>query len=127
MNVSEEMKQNAINMANVIYQSIFWSVKAPVVLSWGVSQKSATHFNNMPALKMVVNGHIHKGEVIICYDEGRDVFEVYLLDKQGNILKKINEVFADELGKVIDENIEKPLTMSDEEYKNKSIMAAINA
>lgn len=127
MNVTEAQKQEAIRMANVIFNTLFWSIDMDIFGSWGVSHKNATHFNQMPALEMDVNGLKHKGKVMVCYDEGHDVFEVYLIDSNYQIVKTMKDVYADELGRQIDEAIEKPAGMTDIQYKGQMIQAVVNA
>ena len=79
---SDSRKEYCLEMANTIWKSIFQSVEKEVVMSWGVSQRIATWFQNMPALLFCVNGFIHKGSVVITYNEGVDYYEIYFFDKK---------------------------------------------
>ena len=125
--MDNEMKERAVNMANTIWQTLFWSITPAVVLSWGVSKRTATYYNQMPALEFRVNGMVHKGSVIICYEEGHDVFIAYLLDKKRNVVKTMDGLFCDELGKRIDEAIERPANVTDTQYRSKTISELVNA
>ena len=62
----------------------------------------------MASLRMKVNGMVHKGFVMVCYDEGPDEYILHLLDMNLKVVKTINNVYADELGALIDEEIEHP-------------------
>ena len=113
----EKEKEYCLAMANTIYQSLFFSLNAPQVGSWGGSDHTACWYKDMPSLRMKVNGMLHKGYVVISYDEGTDVFQVFLLDNQMQEVKHFNEVYCDELGTLIDENIERKKDMSDAQYR----------
>ena len=63
---------------------------------------------------------LHKGSVLVSYNEGVDVFEVRLLNPQRVVVKTLEQVFADELGTRIDELVERPAGMSDDEYRQKA-------
>ena len=93
-------------VAKTINAQMFASVENKfVVWSWGLSRRFATVYKNMPALGLRVSGLLHKGYVYICYNEGRDVYEVY----------------CDNLGFVLDGMIERDYSMSDETYKGKAL------
>ena len=47
-------------------------------MSWGVSEFVATVFQELPALRLKVNGRLHAGYVVIALN-GSDYYEVYLL------------------------------------------------
>lgn len=125
--MENDLRQRALSMAQTIWKTLFWSCSVPEVMSWGISQKTATIYEKMLALELKVNGMIHKGSVIICYDEGHDTFTVYLLDKKKNPVKKLENIFADELGKRIDENIERASNMTDEKYRSRTFVELVNA
>ncbi len=88
--------------------------------SWGVSERIATWYDNKPSLEIKVQGMLHKGSVLVSYNEGVDVFEVRLLNPQRVVVKTLEQVFADELGTRIDELVERPAGMSDDEYRQKA-------
>ena len=117
----ENLKQRAIDMAQTIWKTLFWKLDIFEVMSWGITRRQAVVYNKMLGLELQVNGMIHKGSVIICYDEGWDEFVVYLLDKKKNVVKTFEHVGAEELGGIIDENIEKPKGMKDSTYRSRTI------
>lgn len=125
--MENDLKQRALSMAQTIWKTLFMSRTAFEVLSWGITQKTATIYEQMLALQLKVNGMVHKGYVIICYDEGNDSFTVYLLDKQRTVVKKIEDIYCDELGKRIDEEIERPQNVSATTYRTKTFEELINA
>lgn len=88
----------------------------PVFMSWGVSEFVATVFQELPALRIKVNGRLHAGYVVIALN-GSDYYEVYLLKEDDDNTKCVNEeVCFDELGDVIDRAIESGADK--EEYDN---------
>ena len=58
----------------------------------------------MPALRIKVNGRLHKGYVIVALN-GSDYYEVYLHNEKGTVCVH-EEVYYDELGDIIDKAIE---------------------
>jgi len=117
----EEKKEYCLKMANVMWQSLFCSVDVFTVLSWGISQKTALYFKDMPSLQFKVNGMLHKGFVVISYDEGADLFAVSLLDKNKTCARTLDNIYADMLGSCIDENIERPKDTPDSHYRAAAI------
>ena len=90
-----------MEMAQYIY-SIFKS-RLNVMWSWGFnSPKLLTN-----GLQFKVQGFIFKGWVKVIYNEGSDLFDIYLLNTKMEIQKKIEGVFFDELVNVIDLAVEK--------------------
>ena len=126
MNNQQISQAYCIQMANTIWKSIFCSVTPEITLSWGIQKLSATSYQNMAGLTFKVNGMLHKGRVIITYDEGADYFIVHLMNNDNVCIKKRNDVCFDELGCILDEEIEKPRNMSAEEYSHKSWEESIN-
>lgn len=109
-------------VAKTINAQMFASVENKfVVWSWGLSRRFATVYKNMPALGLRVSGLLHKGYVYICYNEGRDVYEVYCTNLKGAVKKSNNEVYCDNLGFVLDGMIERDYSMNDETYKGKAL------
>jgi hypothetical protein len=76
-------------------QSIFWS--------WGVSR--LTNVMNK-GLMFKVNGHHHKGYVLITLDWS-DTYNVHLITTHGNIVKSFDMVYFDDLVEIIDNNVER--------------------
>ena len=104
-------------VAETIFNQLFFSIDKWVFFSWGMRVKACTYFNGMPTLKMLVSGAVHKGWVYISLDEGSDSYEVRLLDnEEKNILQVHSDIFCDEVGALVDSLVERPNDISDEEY-----------
>jgi hypothetical protein len=92
---------NVMEMANYIYSILKRQLN--VMWSWGFnSPKSISN-----GLLFRVSGFKHKGFVSVTYNEGKDLFDITLYDKQMVIVKKIESVFFDELVEIIDEAVER--------------------
>jgi len=78
-----------------INPSIFWS--------WGVSKK--LNLKNK-GLLLDVNGHHHKGSVLITLS-WNDTYSVYVINNRGRILNEYKEVYFDMLTEIIDNRIER--------------------
>lgn len=115
---AEEISRQEINRVTEIAEETNRLIAAagPVAWSWGISKRTAAVFRKMPALKITVNGFVHKGDVVIALNEGADLYEVYMLDGNGIVSKSFTDVYADMLIGILDREIETG-TMSDEEYK----------
>lgn len=95
-----------------------------VVGSWGVREKCVLEYRGMPSLALQVDATQFAGVVIISLNEDVDYYEVrlseispLLLSDKCPIKKCVTDVAFDDLGRTIDELIERPRGMSDEEYK----------
>jgi hypothetical protein len=86
----------------------------PVAWSWGPESFRATVYKGMAALRFSVNGFVHKGDVVAALNCGADMFEVYCLDGDDNVVSRLDDVHLDELVGVIDTLVEKDCP--DEEY-----------
>ena len=75
--------------------TIYWS--------WGVSDLLNI---NDKGLLFRVRGHHHKGYVFITLDY-TDTYDVYLISTHGNIVKKFDMVYFDNLVEIIDDNVER--------------------
>jgi hypothetical protein len=62
-----------------------------------------------------VNGYQHKGWVIISLNEGKDLYNIYLLDKLQNIKQTIEDVYVEDL-EILDTLIETG-EMDEQEYR----------
>jgi hypothetical protein len=71
--------------------------------SWGINKKINVE-NKILLLK--VNGHNHKGWVVITLDWS-DTYTVDIVSNKGEVLKNYEMVYFDELFTVIDDNIER--------------------
>jgi hypothetical protein len=83
-------------------------------MSWGVEEFRPVEFNGMPALEFTVDGFLHKGKVIVAYNGGADLYEVFRIGSENVIAGYREGVYFDELTGVIDRMVEKDCT--DEQY-----------
>lgn len=90
-----------MEMAKYIY-SILRS-QLNIMWSWGFNSPKVLE----NGLMFKVQGFIFRGWVKIMYNEGSDLFDIYLLTSKMEIQKEIEGVFFDELVNVIDGNVEK--------------------
>ena len=74
-----------------------------IVFTWGFHQALALE----NGLQFRVNGYKFQGRVRVLYNAGADLFDVVLLDRDGNVAKRENEVYLDCLVDVIDRLLEK--------------------
>lgn len=86
----------------------------PVSWSWGPGSFRATAYKGMAALRFLVNGFIHKGDVVVAYNAGPDAFEVYCLGSDDTVVSSRDDVYLDELVNAIDKLVEKE--GSDDDY-----------
>lgn len=114
-------KEYLLQTAKTIWQQLFWSVTLQTVWSWGVSKKYYTLYNNMPTLMLKVSGLVHKGWVYISLNEGKDLYEVRLMKTKQKCVRTLEDVFCDQLGRTIDELIEKPASMPENKYRSKAL------
>ena len=119
-------KDVAVRVANVIVEQLRATTAQNIMWSWGIHGWGAGWvFNDeefyMPCLVLDVSGLMHKGRVVVALNDGLDTYEVALFDHHG---KRVGDwhkdIYFDTLGKVLDELIEKPAGMSDEEYQTRS-------
>lgn len=75
-----------------------------VMWSWGAHRFIALSGNR--GLMFLVQGFKHKGWVEITYNEGRDLFDVRLLNMRKVEKEKIEDVYFDQLVDVIDAHVE---------------------
>ena len=114
-------KEFIMATAKTIEQQILWSINKFEYLSWGISKKVAIEYEGMATLALRVSGAVHKGWVFISLNEGMDCYEVRLLNVARNKVKRtLEEVYCDNLGKVLDGLIERKTEWTDEQYKNKA-------
>ena len=85
-----------------------WSIlktQPIIVMSWGVDMDTIKPVEG--GLEFHVQGFKHTGMVQIVFDEGKDLFEIYLIPDSEGERKIIEDVYFDMLVSVIDENVEK--------------------
>lgn len=98
-------KDYVLEMANTIKDQLVGITPLNVIRSWGIENFVATEYKSMAALIFSVNGRLFRGNVIIAYND-MDYYEVYLQNYAGT--ESIGEeVYFCELGRVIDEAIER--------------------
>lgn len=107
-----------MRVANEINRQIRCGVTMSVQMSWGVSKRIATIFENRATLALRVSGVLHKGWVYVSLDEGRDCYVITLLspDKK-RVVSVRDEVYCEELGSVIDNLVERKEEWTDKEYE----------
>lgn len=106
-----------LKIANEINRQIVCGVTTDVILSWGVSKRIATVYNDMAALALRVSGVLHKGWVYVSLDEGRDCYVITLLSADKKTVVAVrDEVYCEELGSVIDNLVERKEEWTDEKY-----------
>ena len=114
-------KEFIMATAKTIEQQILWSINKFEYLSWGISKKAAIEYEGMATLALRVSGAVHKGWAFISLNEGKDCYEVRLLNVARTKVKRtLEEVYCDNLGEVLDGLIERKTEWTDEQYKNKS-------
>ena len=74
-----------------------------VVFSWGFC--SATALEN--GLQFHVSGYKHQGKVNVVYNAGTNLFDVILLNREGEEIRKEGDVYLDNLVSVIDGMVER--------------------
>jgi len=117
MNTQQQQAMRVNSIANEIYRQLKAILGINVLWSWGIAEQRAMMYNNMASLGIRVNGYQHKGWVIISLNEGKDLYNIYLLDKKQNVKETIEDVYAEDL-EVLDSLIETG-EMSKQEYKEK--------
>lgn len=107
------------NYVNEVARGIIATLKytPTLLMSWGATEFCAQIYEKMPALKFSVNGFLFKGTIVVALNEGADLYEVYCIDNQNNVVKSDDGVYFDELADVIDTMVEK--NGSQEEYNSK--------
>lgn len=78
-----------------------------VVFSWGLH--NPMKLPDDAGLAFKVNGYKHQGWVVIRYNEGKDLFNIELLDEYRVLLRHIEEVYFDSLVEVIDHAVERTI------------------
>ena len=88
-------------MADYILQIL--RTRLGIVFSWGFN--SPRKINN--GLSFFVQGFLHKGAVEVIYNEGRDLFGVRTINRNGTVKKQVEDVYFDCLVDVIDGMVER--------------------
>ena len=93
-------QQQAIRVneiAKEIYQQLKFIFGMNTLWSWGIAEQRAMNYRNMASLGIRVNGYQHKGWVIISLNEGKDLYNIYLLDNSQQVTQTIEDVFVEDL------------------------------
>lgn len=107
-----------MKIANEINCQIRCGVTVDVIMSWGISKRIATVYQDRATLALRVSGVLHKGWVYVSLDEGRDCYVVTLLSAdKSKVIKVRDEVYCEELGSVIDNLVERKEEWTDDMYK----------
>ena len=93
------------NVAETIRQQLFALTPVNVIMSWGLSGMVATTHNNMPSLRLMVSGRLHKGAVIVSLDEASDYYNLYLMNKE-EVRKVADDLDFTQFSDFIDGTIE---------------------
>lgn len=89
-----------MEMANYILLILKSNLK--VVWSWGFHSPKSIH----NGLAFKVQGFLHKGWVLVEYNEDSDLFDMKLLSNQLEKVKSIDGIYVDQLVNVIDDAVE---------------------
>ena len=114
----DEMQAHTRQIATTILNQIK-AAPADIWQSWAMEKPAAIIWDGCAGLIFHVKGLQHKGLVVVTLDEGRDLYDVATLrviDGETVTTKQQKGVFCDELTTVIDAMVERPQTMTDEEY-----------
>lgn len=104
------------NIVAEIHYQLTLTASSSVRWSWGAHSYQAIIYKDMPALCFRVSGCLHKGWVMICYNDGTDLYDIYCVSVKHQV-KKINEgVYCDCLGQVVDSMVEREIGQTDNEY-----------
>ncbi len=76
-----------------------------IVWSWGAHGWARCRMHDKDGLRFTVQGFKYTGDVAVLYDEGADVFEIVLLNRNPEYV--VSPVYFDELVDRIDEMIER--------------------
>jgi len=117
MNTQQQQAIRVNQIANEIYRQLKAILGINVLWSWGIAEQRAMMYKNMASLGIRVNGYIHKGWVIISLNEGKDLYNIYLLDRKQNVKETFEDVYAEDL-EILDTLIETG-EMNEQEYKEK--------
>ena len=74
----------------------------PVIMSWGFTRPIGIE----NGLRFSVNGFKHKGNVVVRYNEGMDLFDVEIITSENEVIETIDGVYFDQLIEVIDNRVE---------------------
>ena len=108
------------DMAQLIYDVLM--AQMVVLMSWGFQYPRVVADGY--GLQFHVNGFVFKGWVRIVYNQGNDLFDIYLLKSKDEIVAAIEGVYISELVRVIDSHVEHCENYNErvmQEYENMQI------
>lgn len=109
---------------NSIAYTIMNQIKATTTFfirgSWGARAYTATMFQDHAALAFKVSGLYHKGIVVVAYNEATDSYDIHLLNTRKTLKKTISDIYCDQLGEIIDREVERGTTDL-KTYSNKAL------
>lgn len=80
-------------------------LKSRITIMWSWGCRTFVALNE--GLMWHVQGYLLNGWVKVLYNEGTDAFDVYFLNNRKELVKKVEEVYLNNLVDVIDYNVEK--------------------
>lgn len=95
-----KITEEDVKLADYIYSIL--KFQPTILMSWGFQKPEVIKLG----LRFRVNGFLHKGIVEIKYNEGADLFDVYLIENDNRIKEIIEGVYFDELIDVVDQKVE---------------------
>lgn len=119
-------KSYLMQVAQTAMEQILCEVGSNVVASWGVHGWGCGTIKNIngvicPCLILKVSGLIHTGLVVVALNEASDVYEVRLMTQTGEPVGEWQlDVYCDMLGSLIDSLVERPVGMTDKDYRELS-------
>lgn len=100
-NIHTVLNQIDMDMGKYIYSIL---ISQPTILmSWGFESPVVIRLG----LRFKVNGFLHSGVVEVRYDEGADLFDIYLIDKDCVNKETLEGIYFDQLVEVIDDHVER--------------------
>lgn len=98
--MNNEITQEDIDLGKYIYTVL---ISQPTILmSWGYQSPVVVKLG----LRFKVNGFKHKGYVEVKYNEGADLFDIYLIGNENQVKETLEGIYFDELVDTIDEHVE---------------------
>jgi hypothetical protein len=94
-----------LSTAETIRKQLVTLTDINILMSWGISHIVVTTKNGMAALKFDVRGRLHRGAVIIAYDEGSDYYQIFLRYPTGDKLIA-EDVDFESMPNIIDRAVE---------------------
>ncbi|MDD4990978.1 MAG: hypothetical protein PHR83_01990 [Paludibacter sp.] len=102
-----ELTQDDYEMSKYIYKILL--SQPTIIASWGYQSPVVIKLG----LRFKVNGFKHQGRVEIRYNEGADLFDIYLINDDNSLKDSLVGIYVDELLRVIDENVEMVLNYNE--------------